>query len=470
MTIGLWLTALAAALSPVAQAAAPLTPDESAFRDMYREFVETNTTRSAGSCTALSEKIRARLIAAGYPQGDVQILTPPEHPKWGNLVAILHGRGGGPKPLLLLAHLDVVEADRKDWARDPFVLTEEDGMLYGRGVSDDKAQAAVWVDSLIRLRRAGIRPRRDIKMALTCGEETPSSFDGAEWLAKEHRPLIDAAFALNEGAKGLLDDKGHYVSLSIQDGEKIPQTYLLETTNPGGHSSMPVKDNAIYRLSAAMLRLQAYDFPIRLSGGTRGYFAGMAPLSDKATGDAMRTMLANPVNTAAAATLSQDKMLNSMMRTTCVATMLTAGHAANALPQRATATVNCRILPDSSVEEVRKALVDVVADPEVSVTPREHGSPSTPPPPLSDAVLGPVKTAAAQIWPGVPVIPFMATSATDGRYLNAAGIPTYGVTGFFHDEAGPNAHGLNEHIRVRSLFEGRAFLYRLITLYANAAR
>lgn len=452
-----------------AQQAAQLTSDEQAFQTLYKEMVETNTTRSVGSCTALSEKIRDRLLGAGFAAGDVQILAPTEHPQWGNLVAVLRGSNAKAKPILLLAHIDVVEAKREDWKRDPFVLTEENGMFYGRGVADDKSQAAVWADTLIRLKSAKVVPKRDIKMALTCGEETPDTFDGAEWLVKNHRPLIDAAFALNEGAGGRLDDQGRHVSLSVQQGEKVYQSFQLEVTNPGGHSSTPIRENAAYRLAAGMLKLQNYDFPVHLSDGTRGYFTGMAPSTSPEAGAAMRAIVANPADAAAAAVLSKDRGWNSMLRTTCVVTTVKAGHADNALPQRATATVNCRIMPGTPVETVRQGLVDVIADPQVAITVVPPTSPTPPPPPLTSEMLDPVKSAAAKVWPGVPVIPFMSTGATDGRFLNASGIPTYGVTGFFHDAGGPNAHGLDEHIRVRSLFDGRTFLFHLVKAYAGIA-
>ena len=469
MTNRLWLAGVAVALAAgtaCAQPAAPLRPDQQAFRALYKELVETNTTRSVGSCTEAAEKLQARMTAGGFPAADVRIIPAPGHPKWGSLYAVLKGADPKAKAILLLAHLDVVEANRADWVRDPFVLTEEDGVFYGRGVSDDKAQAAVWVDSLIRLNKAGIKPRRDIKMALTCGEETPETFNGVEWLTLNARDLIDAEFALNEGAGGLMDEAGKRIALNIQAGQKVYQDFKAETVNPGGHSSLPSRDNAIYALSTALTRLRDHDFPVELADGNRAYLNGMADLVDPESGAAMKAVAADPKNATATAVLARNPSWNSMLRTTCVATKMDAGHAANALPQRASANINCRIFPGHSVEETRLALEQVLADPKVKITVVPPISPTPPPPPLTPRIMGPVKKAAAKIWPGTPVIPVLAPGATDGRFLSAVGIPTYGVTGFFHGPAGPNAHGLNERLAVRSLMEGRDFLHELVQLYA----
>jgi acetylornithine deacetylase/succinyl-diaminopimelate desuccinylase-like protein len=463
---GLAFAATAYASAAAAEPAPVLRPDQLAFRSLYRDMVETNTTRSVGDCTALAANTQARLAQAGFPAADLHLFVPDGRPKWGGLVAVMHGSDPKAKAVLLLAHIDVVEAKRAEWVRDPFVLTEEDGTFYGRGVSDDKAEASVWIDSLIRLRKAGFAPRRDLKMALTCGEETPDTFDGAEWLVNHDPSLISAAFALNEGAGGLMDGTGKRIALNIQDGQKVYQDFKFETVNAGGHSALPIKDNAIYQLSLALARLQAYDFPVELSDGNRAYFKGMSKLTGGEVGAAMTAVAENANDARAAAIVSRERAWNSMLRTTCVATMLSGGHAANALPQHAEANINCRIFPGRSVEEIRAALVNVVDDPGVKVSVQQPISPTPPPPPLTPEIMGPIEAAAAKVWPGVPVIPVMATGATDGRFLTAAGIPTYGVTGFFADAAGPNAHGLNEHITVRSLMEGRDFLYELVKLYA----
>ena len=441
---------------------------EPAFRALYKELVETNTTLSAGSCTLAAERMAARLTAAGYPAADIRLFSVPDHPREGGLVAVLHGRDPSAKAILLLAHIDVVEAKRADWTRDPFTLIEENGYFYGRGTSDDKAMAASFTDAMIRFRQEGFHPRRDIKLALTCGEETTGAFNGADWLATQHKDWIDADFALNEGAGGLLDAHDRPVYLGIQAGEKVYQDFRLETTNPGGHSSRPTPDNAIYHLAAALTRLAAFDFPAQLSETTRAYFSRTGTLIGGESGAAMIALARDPTDKAAEAVVSRDPSWHSMLRTTCVATLLDGGHAANALPQRAGANVNCRIFPGVSVETVRSTLAAVIADPKVTVTPSGELSPTPPPPPLSAKVLGPAEKVAHDMWPGVPVIPTMSTGATDGRYLNASGIPTYGLSGMFAEPSHSGVHGLNERIAVKSLLDGRTYLYRVVKLYADA--
>jgi acetylornithine deacetylase/succinyl-diaminopimelate desuccinylase-like protein len=458
--------ALLAAAPVSAQPAA--AADEAAFRATYKELVETNTTLSAGSCTLAAERMAARLKAAGFPDSDLHLIVEPSHPKEGNLVAILPGSDPKAKAILLLAHIDVVEANRDDWARDPFTLVEEKGFFYARGSSDDKAQAAIWVDTLARLKREGFRPKRTIKMALTCGEETAGAFNGAQYLAAERRDLIDAEFALNEGAGGLLDEAGKPVVLNIQAGEKFPQNYRLEVTNPGGHSSRPVRENAIYRLADALVKIRAYDFPVQSNEATRGYFGAMAKLLPGAAAPAMAAFAADPSDQAAAATLAAaEPAWNAILRTTCVATLLEGGHATNALPQRARANVNCRIFPGTSVEQVRQALDRIVADPQVKIATLETRSEISPPPPLTERVLGPARKVAAEVFPGVPLVPLMAAGGTDAAFLTPAGIPTYGLSGIFADKEGSHAHGLDERIRVKSLMDGRTYLYRLVKAYSK---
>jgi acetylornithine deacetylase/succinyl-diaminopimelate desuccinylase-like protein len=455
-------TALLAAAPAFAQA-----PGEAAFRATYKELVETNTTLSAGSCTLAAERMAARLKAAGFPDSDLHLIVEPAHPKEGNLVAVLPGSDPKAKAILLLAHIDVVEADRADWARDPFTLVEEKGFFYARGSSDDKAQAAIWVDMLARFKSEGYRPKRTIKMALTCGEETAGAFNGAQYLAARERDLIDAEFALNEGAGGLLGEDGKPIVLNIQAGEKFPQNYRLEVTNPGGHSSRPVRENAIYRLADALVKLRAYDFPVQSNAATLGYFGAMAKLLPGPSAPAMAAFAADPADARAAATLAAaDPAWNAILRTTCVATMLDGGHATNALPQRARANVNCRIFPGTSVEQVRQALEAVVADPQVKIATLETRSEIAPPPPLTEKVLGPARTVAKQVFPGVPLVPLMAAGGTDAAFLTPAGIPTYGLSGIFSDREGNHAHGLDERIRVKSLIDAREFLYRLVKLYS----
>lgn len=457
--------ALAAALALPARA--DPEPGWDDFKALYKELVEINTTLSAGSCTAAAEAMAAHLKAAGFPDGDLHLVVPPERPKDGNLVAVLPGSDPNAKPMLLLAHIDVVEANRADWERDPFTLIEEDGYFYGRGTADDKAMAAVFTDSMMRFKRDGYVPHRTIKMALTCGEETPKVFNGVEYLIANHRDLIDAGFAINEGSGGRLNSEGKHVFLGIQAGEKTYQDYTLEVTNPGGHSSRPVKDNAIYHLANGLARLGAYDFPIALNEAVKAHFEAMSAIDPPESAAALKAVLADPNDAAAVALIAKDPGRNSMMRTTCVATMVDAGHAKNALPQRATATVNCRILPGVSVETVKADLVTVLADDQIKVTLDGAPDPEAPVPPLTPEVLDVVKEVSAGLWPGVPLVPTMATGATDGRYLNAAGVPTYGLSGMFGDPDGGGAHGLNERIRVQSLKDGRDFLYRAVKLYAE---
>ncbi|MES2033261.1 MAG: M20/M25/M40 family metallo-hydrolase [Pseudomonadota bacterium] len=462
-------TVMAAALPGLAGAQAPsVRPDQAAFRETYKALVEINTTLSVGDCTAAAKAMSSRLSAAGFPDSDLHLIVEPTHPKEGNLVAILPGKDPKAKALLLLAHIDVVEANRADWTRDPFTLVEEDGWFYARGASDDKAQAAIWVDTLIRYKKEGFKPRRTIKMALTCGEESDDALNGADLLVTKHRELIDAGMALNEGAGGLLDENGKFVSLSIQSGEKVYQDFHFEVTNPGGHSSRPYKENAITRLSAALIKVGNDDFPVQLNETTRAYFTAMAPLVDAENGAAMTALVADPTDAKAVAIIARNPMWNSMMRTTCVPTLVKAGHAPNALPQRAWANVNCRMFPGQTTEMTRARLAEVVGDAKVSIVPDDTSLRTPPPPPLSAAVMEPMKRQAAKIWPGVPIVPFQTTGATDGKYTNAAGIPTYGLTGIFADASGNGTHGLNERIRVKSLYDARDFLYALVKDYADA--
>jgi acetylornithine deacetylase/succinyl-diaminopimelate desuccinylase-like protein len=437
------------------------------FLATYKELVETNTTLSAGDCTLAAQRMAARLQQAGYPDADLRVFVPEGHPKEGGLLAQLHGTDPHAKAILMLAHVDVVEARREDWTRDPFTLIEEGGYFYGRGTSDMKAQAAVWVDSLVRYREEGFHPRRTIKLALTCGEETSGSLNGAGWLAEHERAAIDAQFALTEGVDGDLDAQGQRIALEVLAAEKVSQNYLLEVTNPGGHSSRPVPDNAIYQLVRAVDRVSHYEFPVQLDDANRGYFSGMSKIVGGAEGAAMTAMVADPGAASAVALLDKNKNWHAMLRTTCVATTLAAGHATNALPQRARANINCRIFPGVSREEVREVLVKVVADPAVAVIVPEVRGPVAQPAPLTAAILGPVKKIAQQMWPGVPVVPALEPGASDAQFLNPAGIPTYGITGMFTDPDGGGIHGLNERVRTRSVYEGRAFLYQLIKAYAD---
>jgi acetylornithine deacetylase/succinyl-diaminopimelate desuccinylase-like protein len=437
------------------------------FRDLYKQLVEINTTLSVGSCTVAANAMADRLKSSGIPNSDIHVIVPPDWPDQGNLVASLPGTSPDAEPILLLAHIDVVEANPEDWERDPFTLIEEDGYFFGRGTADDKSMAAIFVDVLMRMSRSGYQPERSIKLALTCGEETPFTFNGASYLLKYHRDLIDAAFALNEGGGGRLNSDGQRVYNAIQAGEKTYQDYRLEVRNPGGHSSRPVQDNAIYRLANALGKVSSHTFPIQFNATTRSYFERMSKMATGQVAEDMLAILQMPPAPDALARMTANPSYNSILHTTCVATMLDAGHAPNALPQRAGANVNCRIFPGTTQEEVRQALEKIVDDANVSVTFVNAPESTSAPPPLTAEILGPIDELTGQMWPGVPVLPSMVAGGTDGRFLTPAGIPTYGVSGLFMDPSKVHAHGLNERVLVESLYESREFLDRLIKVYAG---
>jgi acetylornithine deacetylase/succinyl-diaminopimelate desuccinylase-like protein len=462
------ITAAIATLFSAASIAQAPTTDEDAFRALYEQLVEINTTRSIGSCTEAAEAMRTRLLAAGIPAVDMQILAPPDRPKDGALIAVMHGRDSKSKAVLLLAHIDVVEAKREDWERDPFKLVEENGWFYARGASDDKAMAAVFTDSLIRYQREAFKPRRDIKLALTCGEETPNVFNSVKWLTQTQPQVLQAAFALNEGAGGELDKDGKPVALQIQAGEKVYQDFSLDAIDVGGHSARPTKNNPIVRLSAGLVRLGAHNFPIAVNQSTRGYFEAQARLVSADIAADMHAVLQNPPDEAAAERLwAINPGWNGSLRTTCVVTEISGGHAVNALPQHARANVNCRILPGVPIAEIQREIVRLLGDAQISVVASGDPGIQSQPPPLSEQIMAPMRRIAQEIWPGVVILPTMSTGATDGRFLNTTGVPTYGLSGMFHDAEGSHAHGLNERIRVKSLMDGRRFLYEVVKLYAN---
>jgi acetylornithine deacetylase/succinyl-diaminopimelate desuccinylase-like protein len=440
---------------------------ETRFRDLYKELIEINTTLSSGSCTQAAEAMKARLSKAGYPDSALHIIAPSDRPKDGNLIAVLAGSDPSAKALMLLAHIDVVEAKREDWVRDPFKLTEDGGYFYARGASDDKAMAAVFTDSMVRFKEESYRPKRTIKLVLTCGEETPNTANGVKYLIEHHRDLIDAGFALNEGGGGRLDGTtGKYQYNGIQAGEKLYQDFTLETVNQGGHSSRPTPDNAIYQLATALTKIQAFEFPIEFNDATRGYFEKFGAILGGAQGADMKTVAANG-DAAAVARLKKDPSFNGSLHTTCVATRIEGGHANNALPQRVTANVNCRIFPGHPPEEIRQTLIKTIGNPDVKIAFESEPEKAGPPPQLTPEILGPIEKLTADMFPGVPVVPAQAAGATDGRFLTPIGIPTYGVSGMFSDGATTNAHGLNERIAVQSLMEGREFLHRLTKMYAG---
>lgn len=440
----------------------PPDADRELSRAILEELVEINTTNTErGNNTEAARAAARYLLEAGFPAEDVQVLVPDDAPTKGNLVARLPGRDPSLKPILLLAHIDVVEALPEDWSPDivPFEFMERDGYFYGRGVTDDKDEAAIYVANLIRMKREGYVPERDIVVALTADEEGGPR-NGVTFLLEEHRELVDAVYALNEGGGGMARD-GRRISNNVQASEKKYLNFTFDGTNPGGHSSLPVRKNAIYDLARALAALQDYEMPVMLNEVTEAFFSRSADLVDAATGDAMRRIVADPSDAAAAAALSGEPAYNSRLRTTCVATILEGGHAPNALPQLARANVNCRILPDHDPEDVLARLQGVAAPFDVSVVMAGTATPS-PPSPLTDEVLGPIERITEQMWPGVKVLPVMSTGATDGLRFRREGIPVYGVSGLFGDMDDVRAHGQDERIGVEAFFEGQEFLYRLV--------
>lgn len=465
-----WLAGIAALIFPFSAHAqhSPLTADEARFRDLYRELVETDTSATTGSCTALADKVERHLRESGYGDADITRFAVPDHPKEGGLVVILPGTSKTLKPLLLLGHIDVVTAKRADWVRDPYVMVEENGYYYGRGTADMKAMDAIWIDAMRRFRESGYHPKRTIKLALTCGEEGGSPFNGAQWLAKNRPDLIAAEFALNEGGGGRSDGHGKLLTANMHVGEKASQHYRIETTNPGGHSSAPVRDNAIYQLADALVKVRNLEFPIHFNPTTRAYFARAGAARGDELGAAMVALAKNPADAVAEAVVNRDKGYHSMLRTTCVATLLDGGHAGNALPQRAGANINCRIVPGETIDTTRAALIAAIGDPGVTVTPLGERGPVAVPPPLDPKVIGPAERLVAKYYPGVPLVPTMSTGATDGVYLEAIGIPSYGPPGLYGDPDGNGTHGLNEREAVAAVFAGRALLTELVRTYADA--
>jgi acetylornithine deacetylase/succinyl-diaminopimelate desuccinylase-like protein len=460
-----FLTAALVALfpMPVSVSAQALSAQQQLARDIYKELVEINTVTATGDTGKAVDAMAARLRAAGFPESDVHVFKPASGK--GNLVARLHGSGVR-KPILLLAHTDVVEARREDWSFDPFKLLEKDGYFYGRGSGDDKFMAATFVSNLIRYKQEGFKPDRDLIVALETDEEIGDRDGvGIQWLIKNHRDLIDAEFALNEGGGvGLRNDKA--LRNSIQTSEKVFVDYSLEVKNSGGHSSRPSRDNAIYHLAGGLTRLAQFDFPITLNETTTRWLEEAAALEDKQIGADMISVASGHPDPAAVARLSAKPPYNAQLRTTCIATLLEGGHADNALPQRAQATVNCRVLPGESLDEVQKTLVRVVADVQISVVPIVVDVQSAPSP-LKPEILRPIKQVTAEFWPGIPVIPIMSPGASDGRFLRNIGIPVYGTSGLASDIDDGRAHGKDERVLVKSFYDGQEYLYRLVKLLAS---
>jgi acetylornithine deacetylase/succinyl-diaminopimelate desuccinylase-like protein len=434
----------------------PPEADQQLAKEIYKEMIESKSGFSTGSTTPIAEAVAARLRAAGFPKSDIFVggAIPTKY----NVVVRYHGSGNA-KPILLLAHIDVVEAKREDWSLDPFQFTEKDGYFYGRGTSDDKAQAAIWVANLIRYKRESFHPNRDLIVALTADEEGGGPYNGVDWLLKNKPNLIDAEYALNEGGKGE-SASGKRISNDIGLAEKTYTDFRFEVRNKGGHSSRPTPDNAIYHLAAALIKLGVYSFPFQLSDVTRAYFAQMAKI-EKGPMASDLAQVAEGSEEAMKRIAAQSPGMNSMLRTTCVATQLEGGHAPNALPQLAAANINCRIHPDDSVQNVLATLNRLVADPQVvvSIKTAETKAPASP---MRPDVMRAFNQITDSMWPGVITLPSMATGASDGRYLRAAGIPTYGIQGFFLDRDDVRAHGKDERMPVTSFYEGQAFLYELV--------
>jgi len=460
------ITAIALIGASLAAGAQPLTSHQQLARDIFKELVEINTVTATGDTLVAAQAMADRLKAAGFADSDVRVLSPA--PSKGNLVARLRGTGAR-KPILLLAHLDVVAAAASDWSAEPFKLLEKDGYYYGRGVWDDKFMAAVFVANLIRYKQEGFRPDRDLIVALETDEEIlDANKMGIQWLLANHRELIDAEFALNEGG-GVGLSNGKPLVNTVQTSEKVSLSYQLEVKNPGGHSSLPSKDNAIYRLADGLARLARFDFPVQLNETTRAYFQRAAATVDAQVGADMRAVAAMPPDPQAIERLSKTVRYNAQLRTTCVTTQLTAGHAVNALPQTARASVNCRILPGEPVEEVRKTLVRVLADDQITVT--QVGTPVlSAPSPLNPQIMQTVERLTAEFWPGIPVVPTMLAAATDGSFLRNAGIPTYGHSGLANDVADVRVHGKDERILVKSFFDGHEYLYRLVKALSSDSK
>jgi acetylornithine deacetylase/succinyl-diaminopimelate desuccinylase-like protein len=448
-----------AMLAAQAQQGTALSPNQQLAHDIYKQLVEINTVDSVGSTTVAANAMAKRFLDAGFPASDIFQGGP--KPEKGNLVVRYHGSGAR-KPLMLLAHLDVVQALKTDWSPDldPFVFTERDGYYYGRGSGDDKAMASIFVANLLRFKKEGYVPDRDIILALTADEEGGGS-NGVRWLLANHRELIDAAYALNEGGGGALRNGKPFIN-SVGAAEKVSANFTISTANRGGHSSVPRDDNAIYQLAQALTHVAAHQFPVMLNEVTKAYFSRTAAIETPEMGSAMRAIVANPNDAKASATLSRDPRYRSMLRTTCVATMLSGGHARNALPQSATANVNCRMAPGHDPADVRAGLIAAIGDTGVAVSKgpaMEHAAPS----PLSPEVMGPIEKVTRDVFgPNVAVIPTMGTGATDSKYLRAVGIAGYGVSGLFGDPNDSRAHGKDERVLIKSYYDSQEFLYRLV--------
>jgi acetylornithine deacetylase/succinyl-diaminopimelate desuccinylase-like protein len=447
----------------------PLTPHQQLARDIYKELVEINTSVTTGNITLAANAMAKRYRDAGFPERDIFVGGPA--PKKHNVVLRYRGRGGpgAPKPVLLLAHLDVVEALKADWSNDldPFKFTERDGFYYGRGTSDDKAMASLFVAAAIRLKQEGYVPQRDIIIALTADEEG-GDYNGVDWLLKNHRDLVDAAWVINEGGGGALRE-GKPLFQSIQAAEKVYADFTLRVTNAGGHSSVPRADNAIYQLAQALVKISTHQFPVDLNPVSRAFFEQTAKVEKPDMAAAMTALAKNPADAAAAAIVARDPRYSSMMRTTCVATLLKGGHAPNALPQLAEANVNCRMVPTAAKESVRATLARVIGDSSIAVFDTTTADRASPPSELRLEVMDAVEKLNKEIFGDIPVVPTMSTGATDARFFRALGVPAFGVSGLFSDPTvDARAHGRDERVRIEWYYKGQEFLYRLTRLLSSS--
>jgi len=457
-------------ISSAVSAQQKLDPNQREARQIFRELIEINTAYKAGSTTPAAHAIAKRFIDAGFPASDVTIIGPAGD-KDSSVVVRMQGTSTALKPILLIAHLDVVEALPADWSLDPFKLTEKDGFFYGRGTSDIKDGATTLAAALLRMKREHVVPKRTLVLALTAGEEGGGGYNAMTWLVANHRDLIDAEYALNVDSGDPLIKNGKRLLRALQTSEKFYQSYSLEVTNKGGHSSLPTPDNAIARLAEAIGKVSRYRFPVHLTETTKTYFERSASLEAGQTAVDMRTIAGNPNDSASAARLSVSPFYNAQLRTTCTPTMIEGGHAPNALPQRARVIVNCRVLPGETIQDVKATLTRVVADDSVKISFVDDGNRApAPASPLTAAVLGPLEKVTRRLWPGVPVIPQMETGATDGTPLRAAGIPTYGVSGVFLDMDDIRAHGRDERIMVQSFYDGVEYIYQLLREVSGASQ
>jgi acetylornithine deacetylase/succinyl-diaminopimelate desuccinylase-like protein len=468
-------SAQAAKCAEPMRAARPSQDSRALARSIFQELVEINTTDTpAGNVTTAAVAMQKRLLAAGYPAGDMALLGPNERKQ--NLVVRLHGSGAR-KPVLLIGHLDVVEARREDWTTDPFKFVEKDGYFYGRGTQDMKDGDAILVASMIRLKQSGFHPNRDIILALTADEEGGSS-NGVEWLLKNHRDLVDAEYVINQDGYSIVTEHGKPLFYELDGTEKGYADFQLLVTNAGGHSSLPVPDNAIYELTSALARIQKFEFPFELNSVTRGYYEQMATIETGQRAADMKAILRDPPDSKAIARLSRETADHSRIHTTCVPTRLAGGHANNALPQRATAVINCRILPGHSPEEVRQQLVKAINDPHITVgwldekdqaqdkAPDRKGYP---PPPLNPDLIKPLEALVAADWPGLhlKIVPNMSNGASDGAFTSIVGMPTYTITGITNDRDNERLHGRDERLLVDSFYKGNEFLYEYIQAISN---